>query len=376
MELMIVAGEPSGDQHAAGLVAALKQRDPSLTFFGMGGEKLIREGLDAVHHIRELSVMGIVEVLPKIPHIFKMLASLEAQAAARKPVCAVLVDVPDFNFRLARRLKRLGIPVVWYISPTVWAWRERRTELLKSLVDRLLCILPFEEKFLRDRGVNATYIGNPVLEQVPDAGPPEPFRRELGLDEHREVLAVLPGSRRSEITRILPTLVQAAKQLGAQRPGLQVVVPIAPGLDRAQVTTPFERAGVIAAFVDGRAPVCVGASTLALVASGTATLEAGLMRRPLVAMYRLNALSYLVGRAMVKLDHFCLVNLLADERVVPELLQGDMTPEAIVAAAAPLWSGPAREQCLAGLDRVRALLGPKGTSDRAAQAVLEVIASR
>ncbi len=376
MELMVVAGEPSGDQHAASLVAALKQRDPSLTFFGMGGEKLLAQGLEPVHHIRELSVMGLVEVLPKLPHIFTMLRSLEAQAARRRPACAVLVDVPDFNFRLARRLKRLGIPVIWYVAPTVWAWREGRTRLLEALVDRLLCILPFEEKFLRDRGVNATYVGNPVVEQVPDAGPPQPFRRELGLDEHREVVAVLPGSRRSEIARLLPTLVEASKRLVAQRPGLQVVVPIAPGLDRATVIGPFERAGVSATFVDGRAPQCVGASTLALVASGTATLEAGLMRRPLVAMYRLNAISYLVGRAMVKLDHFCLVNLLAGERVVPELLQGAMTPEAIVAAAEPLWSGPEREKCLAGLDRVRTVLGPKGTSARAAQAVLELIASR
>jgi lipid-A-disaccharide synthase len=376
MELMVVAGEPSGDQHAAALVAALKARDPSLTFFGMGGDKLAAEGFEAVHHIRELSVMGIVEVIPKIPHIMTMLGHLEAEAARRRPACAVLVDVPDFNFRLARRLKRLGIPVIWYVAPTVWAWREGRTELLRDLTQRLLCILPFEEKFLRDRGVNATYVGNPVLEQIPEAGPPEPFRRELGLDEQREVLAVLPGSRRSEIHRMLETLVQTARTMVAQRPGLQVVVPIAPGLERASVVAPFERAGVTATFVEGRAPWCVGASTLALVASGTATLEAGLMRRPLVAVYRLNALNYLVGRAMVKLDHFCLVNLLAGERVVPELLQGELTVDNIVAAAAPLWSGPAREACLAGLDRVRALLGPKGTSTRAAQAVLEVISTR
>ncbi len=373
MNVLVVAGEASGDQHAADLVGALQARRSDLQFFGMGGPKLAARGVELVHGAHEISVMGVVEVVPKIPRILRVLGDLVVEAERRAPRCAILVDVPDFNFRLARRLKRLGVPVVWYISPTVWAWREGRTALLRDLVTQLLCILPFEEKFLRDRGVNATYVGSPVLDQIPPVGPPEPFRQALGLDPERETLAVLPGSRRGEISRLLPTLLQTTARLLSERPGLQVVVPIASGLERALVTGPFEAAGVPATFIDGRAPACVGASDVAVVASGTATLEAGLMRRPLVCVYRVNALTYAIGRAMVKLDHFCLINLLAKERLVPELLQAEVTVDAIVGALAPLWSGPARETCLQGLERVRAELGPPGASVRAAEAVLRLL---
>lgn len=367
MDVLVVAGEASGDQHAADAVAALKRLRPELRFFGMGGPKLAAQGVELVHGAHEISVMGIVEVLPKVPRIWQVLGDLERAAKDRRPAAALLVDVPDFNLRLAKRLKALGIPVVYYVAPMAWAWRESRTRTIAERVDELLCILPFEEEFFRTRGVKATYVGNPVVDQVPPAAPPADFRKALGLALEGPVFAVLPGSRRSEISRLGPTLAQVSAKVLEQRPGTRVVVPVAPGLDHDFVRAPFLAAGVTPTLIDGRAAEVVGASDVALVASGTATLEAGLMRRPLVAVYRVNAVSYAVGKLLVRIPFFCLVNLLAEKRVVPELLQGDMTVEKIVAELEPLWCGPAREACLEGLDTLRQKLGPGGASQRVAE---------
>lgn len=376
MEVLVVAGEASGDQHAAHVVNALRAQRPDLRFFGMGGAQLAAAGVELIHGSHEISVMGLVEVLPKVPRIWRVLRDLEAAAAQRKPAVALLVDVPDFNLRLAKRLKALGIPVVYYVAPMAWAWRESRTRTIAARVDRLLCILPFEEPFFRERGVDATYVGSPVVEQLPTPKPAAEFRRELGIDVAGEWLAVLPGSRRSEITRLGPTLAAAAKQVVTSRPGCRVIIPVAPGLIEAFVTEPFRLAGVPVTAIAGRAPQVVGASDVALVASGTATLEAGLMERPLVAVYRVNALTYAIGRLLVRIPFFCLVNLLAQRRVVPELLQGDMTVERIVSELEPLWAGPAREECLKGLAELRQTLGPPGAAQRVASALIELLTTR
>lgn len=374
MDVLVVAGEASGDQHAADAVAALKQLRPDLRFFGMGGPKLAAQGVELIHGAHEISVMGIVEVLPKVPRIWQVLRDLERAAKERKPAVALLVDVPDFNLRLAKKLKALGIPIAYYVAPMAWAWRESRTKTISERVDRLLCILPFEEEFFRTRGVNATYVGNPVLDQLPPEGSAADFRRALGLAAEGPVFAVLPGSRRSEISRLGPTLAAVSAKVIAQRPGTRVVVPVAPGLPRDFVEAPFLAAGVTPTLIDGRAAEVVGACDLALVASGTATLEAGLMRRPLVAVYRVNALSYAVGKMLVRIPFFCLVNLLVGKKVVPELLQGDLTVDRVIDALEPLWSGPAREECLAGLELLREKLGPGGASRRVAEAVLALVA--
>lgn len=373
MDVMVVAGEASGDQHAADVVAAMKQLRPGLRFFGMGGPKLAAQGVELVHGAHEISVMGIVEVLPKVPRIWRVLQDLVRAAEARKPALAVLVDVPDFNLRLARHLKRLGVKVAYYVAPMAWAWREGRTKTIAQRVDKLLCILPFEEQFFRERGVDATYVGSPVLDQVPAPASREHFRAALGLAAKGDVFAVLPGSRRSELQRLGPTLAQVAARVVQQRPGVRVVIPVAPGLPAALVQAPFSAAGVTPVLVEGRAPEVVGASDVALVASGTATLEAGLMGRPLVAVYRMNGLSFAVGKALVRIPFFCLVNLLAGQRVVPELLQGDFTVERTLAELEPLWSGPARDTCLEGLQRLREKLGPAGASQRAAREALSLV---
>lgn len=370
MDVLVVAGEASGDQHAADAVAAMKRRDPSLRFFGMGGPRLAAQGVDLVHGAHEISVMGLVEVLPKVPRILTVLDDLVRAVEQRRPSVALLVDVPDFNLRLAKRLKALGVPTVGYVAPMAWAWREGRTRVIARRYDRLLCILPFEEPFFRARGVAATWVGNPVLDQLPPVAEPPHFRRALGLPEDRPVFALLPGSRRSELARLSGTLADVARRVVEDRPGTQVVIPVAPGLPRELVSQAF--AGLDVHLVDGRAPEVVGASEVALVASGTATLEAGLMRRPLVAVYRMNALTHAIGRRLVKVPHFCLVNLIAGRQVVPELLQGDFETGRVLRELAPLWSGPAREACLQGLDEVREKLGGPGAADRVAAATLEL----
>jgi lipid-A-disaccharide synthase len=275
---------------------------------------------------------------------------------------------------MAAKLKALGIPVAYYVSPMIWAWRRGRVKVIKRLVDRMLCILPFEEDFYREAGVPVRYVGSPVVEQVPAPDSPTHFRERLGLSKDAPTLALLPGSRMSEIRRILPTMVDAARQLASERPGLQIVVPVAPTIPREEIVSRFEGSGLSPVLIDGRAPEVVGASDAAVVASGTATLEAGLMQRPLVVVYRVSFLTYLVGRMLLKVAHVALVNLLAGRRVVPELLQGDMTPERIATEVRRVWEpGAPREEMLRGLTEVRGRLGDAGAALRAAEAVLELL---
>ncbi|HYO66646.1 MAG TPA: lipid-A-disaccharide synthase [Archangium sp.] len=373
-QILVVAGEASGDAHASELVAALKARRPDLTFFGMGGSRLAAQGVELLYGAHEVNVMGITEVLPKIPRILQVMGGLARAAAERRPVCAILVDIPDFNLRLAARLKKLGIPVAYYVSPMIWAWRRGRVKTIAKLVDRMLCILPFEEDFYREAGVSARYVGSPVVEQVPSPASVTTFRQKLGLPVETPTLALLPGSRMSEIRRILPSMVGAAKQLVAERPGLQVVVPVAPTIPREEILSRFQGSGVQPVLVEGRAPEVVGASDAAIVASGTAALEAGLMQRPMVVVYRVSLVTYLVGRMMLKVAHVALVNLLAGRRVVPELLQGDMTPERIAGEIRRLWvPGTPREEMLQGLEEVRTRLGQHGAAARAAESVMELL---
>lgn len=372
---MVVAGEASGDAHAAALVHELRRLRPEVTFFGMGGAALKSAGVELTHSSREISVMGVVEVLPKLARILTVMGELAAEAAKRRPVLAVLVDAPDFNLRLAAKLKRLGVAVVGYVSPMVWAWRAGRTKLIGRVLDELLCILPFEEAFLRERGVNARYVGNPVLDQVPAPRPATDFRSSLGLALNRRTLAVLPGSRSSEISRLLPVMTEVTRRLTAQGP-LQVVVPIAPGVRRETIASGFAAQGLSPVLIDGRAAECVGAADVALVASGTATLEAALMERPLVCIYRVAPTTYWIGKALVTLPFFCLVNLLLGEGAVPELLQSDAEPDTIVRAIDPLWAGEARIEQLRRLSRLREVLGGPGASARAAARVAGLLDAR
>jgi lipid-A-disaccharide synthase len=374
VDILVVAGEASGDVLGGDLLRVLHARRPALGAFGMGGPHLKQAGLQCLFEASEISVVGITEVLPRLPRIWRVFRALLKAAAERRPALAVLVDAPDFNLRLARKLRRLGIPVVFYVSPTVWAWRRGRVKHIARDVERMLCILPFEEAFYRPYGVKAVYVGSPVAARLPAPDEPATFRRALGLDMSRPTLAVLPGSRAGELRRCLLPLVQSAALVAKDHPGLQVVVPLAPGVDGAQVAATFRAHGLEPVLVEGRAAEVVGASRMALVTSGTAALEAGLMLRPLVVVYRVSALSALLARLLVRVAFVSLINLLAGRKVIPELLQRALTPANVLAEVRRVWDeGPERTAMLDGLRAVRDLLGHSDASERAADQVLEVL---
>ena len=370
-EVLVVATEASADLHAARVVEELRLLRPGVKAFGMGGPRLRAAGLEALRDAEEMSVMGVAEVLPKIPTILGILRELAEAAAARRPRVALLVDSPDFNLPLAKRLKRAGVPVVYYVSPSVWAWRRRRVKIIARVVDRMLCILPFEERFYEGTGVHVRFVGHPLLERPPP-GPPAAYRAALGLAPGRTTIALVPGSRRSELRRILPGMLEAAELIRARRPDAQFVVPVAPTLP-AEALQPYlaRHAALDVKLAPGRVDEAVGAADAALVKSGTSVLETALMLRPMVVVYRLSWLTYLVGRLFVRLAHFALVNLLAGRTLVPELLQRQATPERMATELLPLLDdGAARADQLRGLAEVRSSLGEPGAPRRVAEELL------
>ncbi len=369
-EILIVAGEASADLHAAHALEELRRLRPGVRAFGVGGPRLREAGLEALAPAEDISVMGIAEVLPRIPRILGILRALGRAAAERRPKAALLVDLPDFNLRLARKLKKLGIPVVYYVSPTIWAWRRGRARKIAKVVDRMLCILPFEERFYEGTGVSARFVGHPFAEKpLPET--PQRYREGLGLAPGRTTVALVPGSRPSELRRIFPAMLDAAERIRAVRPDVQFVVPVAPTLAREDLA-PY-LAGhrtVEVTLVDGRTEEVVGASDAALVKSGTSTLETALMLRPMVVVYKLSWLTYLVGRLLVRIAHFALVNILAGRGLVPELLQRDASPERMAAEIERLLGDrAARDAQLEGLRAVRASLGEPGAARRVAEEV-------
>jgi lipid-A-disaccharide synthase len=278
--------------------------------------------------------------------------------------------------RLAKKLKALGVPVIQYVSPMVWAWREGRVRRMARDLAEVLCVLPFEERFLRERGVRATYVGHPLLDELPERRPAPTMRAALGLAE-RPTVALLPGSRPAELHRIFPALLEAARQLAAERPDLQFVVPVAPTLAESDVAAYLAGSDLKPTLIRGRASEVVAASDAAIVASGTAVLEVGLMSRPMVVVYRMSWLSALIAWLLLRVASVALVNLLAGKRIVPELLQRAMKPRRIADEVRRLLDdGKARSEMIAELEKVRAALGEKGASMRAADEVLAVVEGR
>ena len=363
-ELLIVAAEASADLHGAAVLRELRAMRPDLHAFGAGGSLMRAEGCETLVRAEDLGLMGIAEVIPALPRILEAMDTLRDAAAERRPAAALLIDSPDFNLRLARRLRELRIPVAYFIGPKLWAWRTYRVRQVARDVARMLVILPFEADFYARHGVKATYVGNPLTDSTRASG------QALGLDTAHPVLAVLPGSRRQEIARLWPTLLSAARRLREQRPGLQIVVPVAPTIDRSLLGMAPD---VI--FIEGRAPEILAAADAALVASGTATLQAALAQTPMVVVYRVSWLTWLIGRLLVRLKFVSLPNLMVGGPLVPELLQSNCTAGRIAAAAAPLLDGgPERTRQVQGLSKIRSDLAPEGAPPAARRAAEEVVA--
>jgi lipid-A-disaccharide synthase len=371
-ELLVVAGEASGDLHGARLITELRRHIPDLAPFGLGGDEMRAAGLEAVAHSSEISVVGITEVLKILPRAREVFADLLREVDRRRPALAVLIDFPDFNLRLAKELKARGLEVLYYISPQVWAWRRGRVKTIARLVDRMLVLFPFEVDFYREHDVDVVHVGHPLVDEVPvlpqawdhdgaSFGGPSfggPYR-----------VALLPGSRKSEVESLLPTLLEAARLLAGEFP-IEVRIIRAPTIPPELVDEAVELAGLPVEIIGEDRFAAIADSHLALCASGTATLEVGLLGTPMVMVYRLASWTYVLAKLMVHLPNVSLVNLVLGRRVVPELIQGDANPRRIATEAARLLTDAGeRGRMRAALAEVRGRLGEGGASRRAAAEV-------
>jgi lipid-A-disaccharide synthase len=383
-----VAGEASGDDHAARLVGAIREQLPGAQFFGVGGEALAAQGVRLLCPVSELAVVGLSEVVGRLPAVLKALRDVGRALRDERPALAILVDFPDFNFWVARLAKLNRVPVMYYISPQVWAWRTYRVKTLARLTNRLAVIFPFEADFYGERGVPVAYVGHPLMETLP----PRPERglwlSGHGLDPERLTMALLPGSRAGEIARHLPDMLTAAALIQQAIPQTQFILPLAStapvelmekmvsGERQGRVGSGFKPAPTIN-IIQGQSYQALAAAHLAIVASGTATLEAALAATPTVIVYRLSPLTFTVGRRLIRVPHVGMANLLAGERLFPELIQDDFTPERLAREALAFVQEQARLEVLRrGLARVVGRLGGPGASRRAAQVALELLVSR
>jgi len=368
-KILISAGEASGDLYAASLAAELLRRHADLELFGCAGPRMRAAGVRAVVDSASLAVVGLIEVVAHIPRIRREYRKLLAAARAERPTLAILTDSPDFHLRLARRLKRMGIPVVYLVAPQVWAWRKGRLAAMRRTVDRLLCIFPFEEPFFREHGIPVTYIGHPLSRLVRPSIGREEFFRKHGLAEDRPLVALLPGSRQAEAARHMPALEAAAAEIARRRPVNLV-------LGRAGLSDFRERIpGGAIQVIEGETWDLLAHATLALAASGTVTVEAALLGTPMVTFYKVTALSWFAGRFLVNVPFYSMVNLIAGRAVIPELMQNEMTGERLAAEALRLLDSPAaREEMQRQLEAVsRALAGPEDPIERAAGIVDEIL---
>ena len=374
MRVMISCGEPSGDLYAGALTRELLRLDPSALITGFGSQRLRSAGATLVDDFQGLSVTGLLEVARVLPRTYAIYRRLLAHAAATRPDVFVAVDFPDFNFRLAQAMRKLGVPVAYYISPQVWAWRPGRMKTMQRIADRVLVIFPFEEEIYRRAGVPVEWVGHPLLDVSAEVEPRSTFLGHVGLDPAKPVVALLPGSRLNEVSAILPGLVGAARIIHERLPGAQFVLARAPHLSDELFADLTARGPSIAMIADATDDV-LAAADVALVASGTVTVQAALRECPMVVVYRLSPLTYRLGRPFVRVNTFAMANLVAGRQVVPELMQDDFTPDAVAQQALPLLEDRRTAEAMrADLRAVRAKLGPPGASRRAAEAVLAVAA--
>ena len=367
--IMIIAGEASGDKHGAKLVAAMKEKRDNLFFCGIGGEALQAAGVKIVVHASQLCVVGITEVFSKIPSILKGLAAARRLIQTLKPDLLILIDFPDFNLHVAGAAKKNGIPVLYYISPQIWAWRKGRIKKIGTLVDHMAVILPFEEIYYKKHAISASFVGHPLLDD-------NSFGNGSGFRKKPEpVLGILPGSRNSEIVRHLPVMLDAADLISARNRGLKVILSVADTVDKNLVNrilgdykgnTKFE---IHSKSVDG----VIEKSKIVLAASGTVTLEAAISGTPMVIIYKISPLSYMLGKALINLENIGLVNLIAGKKIVPELIQGDASPEKIADTVNNMLKDQVKLEAVEKeLLGIKDLLGGPGASRRVAKIALDL----
>jgi lipid-A-disaccharide synthase len=373
--LMISCGEPSGDLYAGALVAALRRREPGIEVFGLGGERLAAAGGTLIADFHGLSVTGLTEALAVLPRSWSTMRTLVEAARQKRPHALVVIDYPDFNFRLMAAVKRLGIPVIYYVSPQLWAWRAGRIKTMKRIVDRVLPIFPFEEAIYSRENMDVRFVGHPLIDLAHTVESREALLQRLNLDPGRPVLALLPGSRPNELSRLGPVIVEAARAIAATLPAVQFIVARAPHLP-ADLFSAFSLPDLAIRVTEGRTDDVLHASDAVVTASGTATVQTALHGKPMVVLYKLSPMTYRLGKPLARVEMYAMVNLIAGERIVRELIQDDCTPSAVAGEALRLLTdAPYRGAMIEGLAEVRRRLGGPGASERAAEAVLDVIHS-
>ncbi|HVG56516.1 MAG TPA: lipid-A-disaccharide synthase [Vicinamibacterales bacterium] len=371
--LLISCGEPSGDLYAGALIRELRAIDPAIAVSGLGGPQFAAAGGMLLEDYRHFAVTGLTEAIRKIPRSYAALRKLVAWARANRPDALVVIDFPDFNFPLARRIKALGIPVVYYISPQIWAWRAKRLVAIRRFADLVLVIFPFEEAIYRDGGVPVQFVGHPLVDLARPSAPRAAFLNAQRLSQSSPTIGILPGSRPNEVTRILPDLMVAAKKIRMRFPSAQFLVARAPNLDDELFESLSAGGQTLIRVLEGETDAILAASNVVLTASGTATVQTALHDTPMVIVYRVSPISYRLLRRLVTVDKVGMVNLIAGEQIVPELIQDAFTPAAVAGEAIAILSDAQRVMSIrAGLKRVREKLGGPGASRRAAEAILRV----
>lgn len=374
-KIMIMAGEASGDMHGASLVGEIRKQDASVDFSGVGSRRMKEAGVRMLADASELSVAGFTAVLARLGTIYRIYAHLKEFLRRERPDLLVLIDFPDFNILLGKTARKLGIPVLYYISPQVWAWRKGRIKTIARMAKAVIVVFPFEVPLYEQAGVDVRFVGHPLADVVRSYLSPEQAKGAFGLDAARRTVALLPGSRKSELIHLLPDMLSAAQMLLARFPDLQFVLPVAPTLDSGFVRSFLDRAAVPVQVAEGRTYDVLRASDAAIVASGTATLETGLMAVPMVVVYRISALNYFILTKLVKgVKDIGLVNIVAGKRIVPELVQKDSTPRNMADAVTAMLSDPAYYRGMHDdLVQMRRQLGEAGASRRAASVAREFL---
>jgi lipid-A-disaccharide synthase len=365
-KLLIIAGEASGEKHAADLVHCLKQYGREMTFFGIGGDAMAKEGVSLLYHIRQLSVLGIAEVIRHLPLIRRVQRDIKA-ALSQGVDAVILVDYPGFNLRIARMAKSMGIPVIYYISPQLWAWGEKRVGKIRRDVDLLLVLFRFEVDFYAAHDIEAHFVGHPLVDQVQIEPDIASFRIRHGLPDEKPLLGLFPGSREMEVRKLLPVMVKAARLLEKKYP----LTPVLGCASQLPESLYRETAGEGLRMITGASHVLMKHSHCAIVASGTATLELGYLQTPMTVLYAVSPLTYWLGKRLVKIDTIALANIVAGEKVVPELIQHAITPESVFAETARYFEDPAYYRSVKDrLGRIAPALGAAGASRRAAEKIL------
>ena len=377
MKIMMSAGEASGDLHGARLAKEMLEMEPDVELFGFGGAKMAEAGVRLVRDCRDYSIMGVWEVVLGLGRLLQLEKTLVESMREEKPDLLLIIDYPDFNWRLAAKAKALGVPVFSYIPPSAWAWRKGRAKKCAAIAKEIVTIFHHEIGPYVTAGANVSFLGNPLVDTVRADMEPEAARAFFGLKDGDRAALLLPGSRRQEISFLLPDMLKAVRILKEKRPETRFFLPVAPGLERQEIERHIEKSGASVELTEEHVYDLMGAADFAIATSGTVVMEAALMDLPAVVCYRMGRLNYAIGRMLVKIDHFSLPNIILGEEAEPELLQDEVTPERIAEEAAKLYKGePQRDSVMARLKVAVLQLGPPGASVRVAAHVLAAATGR